>query len=173
MFPFVLLSMVLASPGIDRIATRQTVMPYAYQPVGYQFYARTSLSESLEERLRVSYRETFGEPSRTAGVRYDVVRQEAFDHCAALELGVRNEVPDTCTHIVYSPFLMVCEVSIVVTRECIRLRSATDGERFDGAFASFLSSHRTQFGAPQAEHVLSPEDRAVRQKTLGAAAQSL
>jgi hypothetical protein len=146
MFIFALFGAIFAAPNLDRIASRSSATPYAHQAVGYQFYARAALPVSLEEELRASYKETVVGESRTAGQRYDVLRQEATAHCAALERDVHDQVPDKCTRVAYSPFLMVCEVTIVVTRECMSRRNVADAERFDGEFANLLSSHRTQLG---------------------------
>lgn len=129
---------VCAKPIVERIATHRSVSGFAEQKVGYQYFTRLALPEWLESQLGAAYASATSSPSTLSGILYDDARKHARAYCAMLHNRLQADVPDKCTGVAFSPFAMSCELTLVVTGECVARRNIKDAERYNALVSELL-----------------------------------
>lgn len=142
-------------------ATRTKPLPREQQMLGYQFYAALPIPKALRQSLMEHYAalaELDQNPDDTEGVpmeqvlsqtlatlidraNFDSMRKAAQEECTKYRRSVGK---DACTAVRFSPFELVCELTIVVTSECSLKRPDSESEdgvdAYDLALARLLHS---------------------------------
>lgn len=117
-------------------ATPIKPLPRDQQKLGYQFYSALPIREWLRAEIMENYallgelEEAPEEPSPFEVILshavFDITKRESFENMreeAASECRrYTKQLADPCTRAVFSPFELVCELTIVVTRYCIAKR---------------------------------------------------
>lgn len=143
-------------------ATRTKPLPREQQQLGYQFYAALPIPKQLRQSLMAHYAalaELDQNPDEIEGVpmeqvlahtiaglidrsNFDNMRKAAQDECKKYRRSIGK---DPCTAMRFSPFELVCELTIVVTAECSLKRpelSKSDGiDAYDLALANLLHAN--------------------------------
>lgn len=137
-------------------------LPRAKQQLGYQFYAALPIASDLHEFLTQHYtllaevdsgaRATQTETGSQAQAElafshaifdsiarrnYDNAREKAHALCAERTASLRR---DPCTDARFSPFDLVCELTIVVDGACAKARGAHAHETYDNELAALLDA---------------------------------
>jgi len=184
-------------------------LPLAKQQLGYQFYAALPIARELHEYLTEHYAllaevdsgarhtQTSAANRREAQLSvshalYDSIARRNFDNARAAahdDCAERADaLADPCTSSRFSPFELVCELTVVVNNECHK-RRALDSARYDAALRALLNEAELPAAAAEcggdereqraAESVPLPppqqayDDFATRRTALRAAARRL
>lgn len=150
-------------------------LPLAQQYVGHQFYAALAIPEAIRSKLNELAQEvnelaetrpgddapmeerlssSFFFVAQTMG--FDDLRAQASDYCGKYRNAIAS---DPCTHVRFSPFEMVCELTVVVTQKCDAERHRQPPSASYDQVIERLVSGELQFPAGSGEDVPLPKEK--------------
>lgn len=159
---FALLALVALVGGAKERASAPQPLPLAKQQLGYQFYAALPIAADLHKFLIEHYTllaevESGVRPTQTSAdnqreaersvshALFDLIARRNYDNARAAAQADCAEraaaLDDACTASRFSPFELVCELTVVVDSAC-RAQRAADAERYDSALRALLEADR-------------------------------
>jgi len=160
MLTFALLALVALASASSERASASLPLPLAKQKLGYQFYAALPIAADLHKFLIEHYTllaevQSGARPTQTttnsrheaelsvshalfdsiARRNYDNARAAAQEDCAERAAALADE----CTTSRFSPFELVCELTVVVDTACHK-RRAVDDQRYNSALRALIEA---------------------------------